>query len=94
MATFTYNGKPYEIVQRPTFGEIEWVEKQAKQGFDEMGGLTKMAALVLLSVRRAGVPMTWQEVRELSPADIQVERDEAELDPTAAGSSDEAGSQT
>jgi hypothetical protein len=89
---FTHDGNRYEIVERPTFGECEWVERQSGQGFEEMGGMTKMAALVLLSVRRKGVPMTWAQVRELSPADLVVENDapaEDEADPTTGGASED-----
>jgi hypothetical protein len=90
MASFTHDGNRYEILERPTFGEIAWIEKQSGMGFEEMGGMTKMAALVVLSMRRSQVPMTWAQVQELSPADFQTadeDEDAAEADPTTAGDS-------
>jgi hypothetical protein len=91
MASFTHDGKRFEILDRPTFGEIAWIEKASGMGFEEMGGMTKMAALVVLSMRRAQVPMTWAQVQELSPADFQTDDgDDDEADPTTASNSGEA----
>jgi len=70
MAKITYGGQKYLLVERPTFGELEWVEKQAGQGFDVMGGMTKMAGITLISLRRAGVMLSWADIRNLSPADL------------------------
>lgn len=88
---FTHDGNRYEIVERPTFGEIAWIEKASGMGFEEMGGMTKMAALVVLSMRRSQVPMTWAQVQELSPADFQTDDEaEGEADPTTGSSSEPA----
>lgn len=93
MPSFKYQDQSYPLVDKPTFGECEWVEKQAGQGFDAMGSMTKTAALVLLSLRRSQVLLTWADVRELSPADLVVEDGEP-ADPTRAEAPAEASPAT
>jgi hypothetical protein len=90
MARIRYDGTVYPLVDRPTFGELEWVEKQAGQGFDVMGGMTKMAGITLISLRRAGLMLAWKDIQNISPADLEeVEEEtilgELEESPTPGG---------
>ena len=85
MASISYDGKRFPLVDRPTFGELEWVEKQAKTGFEAMSGMTKNRGYMLLSLRRAGVLLSWAETADLSPADIVADDDETDEGPERAG---------
>lgn len=78
MSTFTFKDQEYELVERPTFGECAWVERQAKTGFDEMFSMTKMAAITLISLRRGGTMLSWEDMENLSPADIVMKKEAAE----------------
>jgi len=87
-----YEGNRYPLVERPTFGELEWVERQAKTDFGAMSGMAKNRGYVLLALRRAGIMLTWADTADLSPADIVSDPEDAAddggpvEDPTQPGS--------
>lgn len=89
---FKFDGNEYDLVERPLFAEGAWVEDQAKRGLDDMYGSTRMAALVLISLRRAGVMLTWPEMMQLEMTSIEVIPGEApaEPDPQTPGADGEA----
>jgi len=90
MASFIFEGKRYPLVERPTFGELEWVERQAKANFSDMSGMAKNRGYVLVTLRRAGLMLTWADAADLSPADIEDHAEDekpAEVDPTEAAAS-------
>jgi hypothetical protein len=81
---FTYQGATYELIERPTFGEFAWLERQAGVPLEDMTSMERTAAIALLSLRRCQVILTWQDFQELSPVDFDYVDDEAMPDPPAA----------
>lgn len=78
---FTYDGGSYEMTERPTFGEFAWLERQAGIPLEDMTTMERTAAIALLSLRRAGVVLTWRDFQELSPVDFEYVEDEPTPDP-------------
>ena len=75
-STFTLDtipGQTFDLVERPLFGELIWAEKESGISWSDMGAMGKQAVVVLLSLRRAGVMLTWQDIANLSPADFDSE---------------------
>ena len=90
MPSFTLDGEKYDLLENPTLGECMWVERQAGAGFDELKGMGRLAALVLLSVRRKGVSFTWKDIEGVGLADLGLDIEDADPeaeapDPTSDG---------
>jgi hypothetical protein len=87
---FTFDGNTYEMLARPLYPEVAWVERQAGIGIEDMVSVEQTRSLMLLSLRRAGVLLTWEDFEQLSPADfVEVKTPvdplvEEPADPTAA----------
>ncbi len=85
MPTFTWSGDPegrtFDLITNPTFAEIAWVEKQSRQDWDDMSSVLRGLAGLLLSMRRAGVMLSWADGEAMSPAEFDV-RDDADPTPT------------
>lgn len=90
MAQFKYTGRSFDLVERPTFAEFAWIERQSGVPTEDMTSSEKGAAMALLSLRRAGVMLTWSDIVELSPVDFEYLTDGAS-DPIPTGDG-EAGS--
>jgi hypothetical protein len=61
----------FELVERPTFGEIEYVERMSKKPSDEWSSLLQARAVYFMSVRRADPTLlTWDQMSETSPMDF------------------------
>jgi hypothetical protein len=89
VSVLKWDGREFPLVEKPTFGEVAWVEKNAGRGWSDMGEALSSMACMLLTLRRGQVMLTWEDMLALSPADFDVD-DEADADPTATG--EEAGS--
>jgi hypothetical protein len=90
---FTYEGTTYDLITRPLFPELDWVEKQAGESIEDMSATARQRVLMLLSVRRAQLLLTWEDFDQLSPADfVMLEPEpEAEPDPQPAVAEDGSG---
>lgn len=95
MRRVRYDGREFDLVERPLFAELAWVEDQSGVSFEDMGGIRRTVALTVLSMRRAGVMVTWSDIFDhASPNDLEIVQDQPDLageaaDPTPAGA--EAG---
>lgn len=95
MPQIRYDGTVYDFVRRPTFGEIDMIEHQAKRAFEAMSETLQTAASILLTLRRNGIVVTWDDVMVMSPDDFEFIEDPAPetegepADPQPAGA--EAG---
>jgi hypothetical protein len=92
-----FDGVEHELAKRPLWGELDMIEHQSKRAFESMSSTLQTAASVLLTLRRAGVALTWDDVMAMSPDDFEwvddpADDDPAEVDPPAAGA--EAGDAT
>lgn len=92
---FTFDGNTYTMVERPLFPEIDWVERAAGTAIEDMTSSGQTRALMLLSLRRAQLLLTWEDFETLSPRDFRMVKPEPVVeepeDPQAAGA--EAGSE-
>lgn len=69
---FRWDGREFDVVERPTWAEAAWIERQSGMKFSELTESETNAAGALISLRRAGVAMTWAEFMEkTSPADFE-----------------------
>ena len=88
MSQFKYDGRVFDRVERALFGETAAIERQAKIRVSEMVDSEQMALLMLISLRRGGVMLTWLDMMQMSPTDFEdipdpgVEAD-VEVPPTA-----------
>ena len=89
MAKFKWDNREFEQIEAPLFAEIVWVEKQTKQDFDDLTGTERKMAILIISLRRAGVMLQWADTASWSITDFEPLDDEDE-DPTPTGA--EAGS--
>jgi hypothetical protein len=85
VAQFTYQDRAFDTVDRPTFAEFAWIERQAKVALEDMTGTERTAAVALVALRRSGVMLTWADIMALSPADFDFpdEVEPSESDPTS-----------
>lgn len=96
---FRYGGAEYDLLTRPLFAEIAWIEDEVGMDFSDLRASRRTAATVLLSLRRAGVMLTWSDIMDASPDDLEwVEKSQpaepdvdGDVDPQAAGG--EAGAE-
>jgi hypothetical protein len=86
---FTFDGTTYAMVERPLFPEIDWVERAAGTAIEDMTSSAQTRALMLISLRRAQMLLTWEDFETLSPRDFQMLKPdplvEEPADPQAAG---------
>lgn len=74
----------FELIDRPLFAEFAWVERQAGVSAQEMTGTERQAALFLISLRRTGVMLTWEDIQNtMSPADFEEIKAAAEAEAAA-----------
>ena len=73
---FRFGGVLYTIVDKPLFAEFAWIEDQAGIGMEEMRGSKRTAATLLLSLRRAGAMLTWDDIQQLPVTDFEWLEDE------------------
>ena len=92
MAIMKWDGREFALVDKPSFAEVAWVEKQAKCGWSDMGEALATMACMLLTLRRGQVMLTWEDALQLSPADIDIIDDSEGADPTTTGA--EAGTES
>lgn len=86
MGYLTYEDQRVPLVTKPMFAEIEWVEGLARKNFEDMSGVAKMRALALISMKRSGMHITWDESGRLSPSDIHDDdEDQADTEQGDAG---------
>ena len=86
MTQFKYDNQVFNVVERPTFAEFSWVERQSGVPSETMTSSEKGAAMALLTLRRAGVMLTWKDIMNLSPVDFEyLENEAADPDPTEPG---------
>lgn len=87
MARFKWDDRTFKLIENPLWPEIEWVESQVRKDFNSLTGSQQTRALILLSLRRATVMLTWKDLDSTGPGDFDfIEDDE---DPTTTGA--EAG---
>lgn len=94
-----YDDHEFDLIERPLFAEFAWVERQAGISAEDMTGTERQAALFLISMRRVGVMLTWEDIQQMSPRDFAEVKPEPEAaaadtvtepaDPQTAGA--EAG---
>lgn len=84
MPSYRYENKLYPLRDDLTFAECEWVERKAKTNLNEMTTSMKTRATVLLSLRRAGKLLTWEDSGDLSPANMVADEDGADDKPEVA----------
>jgi hypothetical protein len=86
---FTFDGATYTMVDRPLFPEIDWVERASGTAIEDLTSSAQTRALMLISVRRAQLLLTWEDFETLSPRDFQMVKPdplvEEPADPQAAG---------
>ncbi len=71
MAKFAYDGREFEAVDDPTFEQVEWVEKQARTNWPDLTASQRTRAVFLLSLREAGVMLTWADMAQHKPSDFK-----------------------
>lgn len=78
------HGQEFEVVEKPSFNEIEYVERLTKVKSDDWSGNLTTRALLWLSIRRVDHTLvSWEGMGELSANDFEdIEGDEA-ADPTS-----------
>jgi len=86
---FTFDGGEFDVVERPTFEEISVVERQAGLGAGDFTDSERMMSGYLVSLRRAGVFLTWKDMKALTPADFEEieEPDPTEIPDSTPGES-------
>ena len=89
MARFRYEGTEYELVAEPLVPEIAMAERAAKMGVNEFTFMERAQMQVWISLRRAGVMLTWAECMQIPPGRFE-EIEDSESDPTSAAPSLEA----
>lgn len=72
MSQFRYDGRVFDRVERALFGETAAIERQSKIRVSEMTDSEQMALLMLISLRRGGVMLTWDDMmNSVSPTDFE-----------------------
>lgn len=85
-----WDGEIFDIEKKPTFEEMSMIERQAGCGFGDLTSIEQGAATMLITLRRRGILLGWQDMLKMSPADLIVEVDAPEPeqeeapDPTVA----------
>jgi hypothetical protein len=97
---FRFEGKEYDEVDNPVFGEIAYIERKLKQDVEDWTGTTRAFASFFISIRRTDPGLvTWDRmINDLGPDDFEVlpeaeqepdpqlpPESEWPLDPTGAG---------
>lgn len=90
MAKFKWDDREFEQIEAPLFAEIVWVEKQTKQDFDDLTSTERKMAVLIISLRRAGVMLQWADTAAWTVNDFESLDDDEDGDPTTTGA--EAGS--
>lgn len=84
MARFRYEGTVYDLVTEPLVPEIAMAERAAKMGANEFTFMERAQMQVWISLRRAGVMLTWAEILAIPPGRFEEIDDESgESDPTS-----------
>jgi hypothetical protein len=89
---FRYEGKEYDLVEAPLFAEFSWIEKQSGCALSALGETLQLAGIVLISLKRAGVHVSWEDMMATPMSAVQMLDDDApvsEPGPSPAGA--EAG---
>jgi hypothetical protein len=60
----------FDVVERPTFAEFSWIERQSGVPSEAMTSSEKGASIALLTLRRHGVMLTWNDIVQMSPVDF------------------------
>ncbi len=68
---FTYEDRTFELVQRPLFPEMDWVERAAGMAIEDMTSSAQTRALILISLRRGQLLLTWEDFEQMSPTDFK-----------------------
>ena len=85
MARFRWNGNEYKVAEHVLVPEMSIVERAAGMDWDSLTGSERGQALALISLRRARVAMTWEEILRVPPGDFELVGETAPVeDPTAA----------
>jgi hypothetical protein len=84
VTTLSWDGREFPFIDRPSFEEVSIIERQAKRGWSDLGDTLATAALMLITLRRAGIILSWDAMLALSPADFSLSDDD-ESDPTSPG---------
>lgn len=70
MARFKYDGREFDAIDDPTFAQVEWVERQARTNWPDLTASQRTRAVFLLSLRDAGVMLTWADMAEAKPSEF------------------------
>lgn len=84
-----WDGRVLDLVEDATFEEMATVERGAKCGWGKLTNMESAAGMVMITLRRGGVILTWPEVLALKPSELSVDDadadgdgEDAEPDPT------------
>lgn len=84
MATLKWNGRTIPFIRSGTFQETSDIEVESGIPLEKMTSSHKGAVAVLISLRRAGIVMSWADVMQLDGDDLDVVEDPTPADPTPA----------
>ena len=92
MSKFVWDGQEWELVENPTFGELEHVERLLKRRFDEWSTIDNKRVLVWLTIRRADhTRLPWAAMTEMSPVDFDVQEEPTSADDEGENGTDPPG---
>src|SRR5512146_540091 len=80
-----WGGEVFDLVTSPTFEEMSVIERAARCGWDGLSSMEAAAGMVLVTLRRRGIILGWDDVVKLEPA--QILASDAGPDPTPAADS-------
>ena len=84
MATLKYDGREIPFVRSGTFQETADIEVESGIPLEKMTSSHKGAVAVLISLRRAGIVMSWADVMQMDGDEYDVIADPKPADPTPA----------
>lgn len=81
--------REFELVEKPLVPELAMIERAAGCAITDLTPVEQLTASTLISLRRAGVALTWEDILAIPPVDFEVIEDQAdeqgEVDPQAPG---------
>jgi hypothetical protein len=85
MAMLKWDGREFDLAQRPTVKDAIWIEATVGKPLSKMGEAETFAITILLTLRKQGVALTWDDVIGMDMDAFDIIDDEEESDPTAPG---------
>ena len=91
MSVLRYDGRNFPVASKPTVKDAIWIETTVGKPLSKMGEAETFAVTVLMTLRKAGMALRWEDVLEMDLDEIEVIDDE---DPTTTGAEAGASDET